>query len=53
MYLIPFGQTSKSYSIEPEPDKTAQHQFKNWLKKGLEREDYYEKLKAEIDENKE
>ena len=52
MYLIPFGQSQKSYTIEPKDNKVAQSQFKKWLQKGLNRERYYEKLKEEIENEK-
>ncbi|WP_295599296.1 hypothetical protein [uncultured Methanobrevibacter sp.] len=52
MYLIPFGQSQKSYTIEPEDIKLPKANSKKWLQKGLNRERYYEKLKEEIENEK-
>ena len=47
MYLIPFAQHPKSYTVPPEEDHTANHEFKKWLSEKIERRKLLDKIHEE------
>ena len=48
MYLIPFGQVHKSYSIPDVEDTTAQYEFKKWLDERIERRKILDEIHQEV-----